>query len=155
MKRVVMLVLALLVAMTGCESASSSMPPPPISYEPVGELTGTWMGTWAGSPLTLVVVKYEEAAPYSGLYFGPWLIAGVQYPGLTGVLTFASSGSPTSVRFDGWIYSSRPFTAFVQARSLDGDLYLRLLAGGTGVLIGDGYSTFGWGPKGPVELTHQ
>ena len=147
--------LALLVAITGCESGRSSVPPAPISSDPVGELPGTWTGTWGGTPLTLVIVEHTESAPYSGLYFGPWLISGGRYPGIGGILTYARSGSPTSVRFDGWIYSSRPFTVFILARPLDGDLHVRLHGAGPGVLTGEGHSTFRWGPQGIVELTRR
>ncbi len=155
MNRALVLGLALVVAIGGCESGRSSAPPPPLAYEPVGELTGTWTGTWGGSPLTLLIVEHTEGAPYSGLYFGPWLISGGRYPGIAGVLTYARSGAPTSVRFDGWISSSQPFTVFVQARPLDGDLQMWLHGAGTGVLIGDGRSTFGWGPQGSIELTRR
>jgi hypothetical protein len=147
--------LAFLVVMSGSASAQVSVPKPAIAYEPVGELTGTWSGTWGGSPLTLLIVEQTEGAPYSGLYFGPWLIAGGRYPGISGVLTYARSGSPMSVRFDGWISSGQPFTVLIQARPLDGDLYMRLRAAGAGVLVGDGDSTFGWGPKGQIGLTRR
>ena len=150
-----MLGLALFIAVTGCESARSPAPPPPTSYDPGGELTGTWTGSWGGTPLTLVIVEHTEGAPYSGLYFGPWLIAGGRYPGIAGVLTYASRGVPTSVRFDGWIYSSRPFTVLVRAEALDGQLDVHLRGAGADRLIGEGQSTFRWGPRGPVELTHR
>ncbi len=150
-----MLGLALLVAVTGCESARSPAPPIPTSYDPVGELTGTWTGSWGGTPLTLVIVEHTEGAPYSGLYFGPWLIAGGRYPGIAGILTYASNGSSTSVRFDGWIYSSRPFTVLVRAEALDGQVHVRLRGAGADRLIGEGQSTFRWGPQGPVELTRR
>jgi hypothetical protein len=147
--------LILLVTVTGCTSARSSAPPLPIVYEPVGELTGTWTGSWGGTPLTLVVVEHTEGASYSGLYFGPWLIAGGRYPGIAGVMTFARSGAPTSVQFNGWIYSSRPFTVLVRAEPLDGPLHVRLRSAGAGALTGEGESTFRWGPHGHVELTRR
>lgn len=150
---VLVLGLALLIAVTGC--AHSAAPPPPIAYEPVGELAGTWTGTWGGTPLTLVIVEHTEGAPYSGLYFGPWLVAGGRYPGISGVLTYSSSGSPASVRFNGWIYSSRPFTLRVLAEAPDGQLHARLRGAGAGGLAGEGESTFRWGPQGPIELSRR
>jgi hypothetical protein len=153
--RVLLLASALLVALTGCESGRPSAPLPPIAYEPVGELTGAWAGTWGGTPLTLLVTEQTEAAPYSGLYVGPWLISGGRYPGVSGILTYARGGSPTSVRFDGWIYSSRPFTVLIHARPIDGELHIRLHGAGAGVLSGEGQATFGWAPRGPVELTRR
>lgn len=146
--------LALVLSLGGCRSAPLP-PPPPVSYEPVGELGGTWSGRWGETPLTLVITEETEGAPYSGLYFGPWLVAGSRYPGIGGILTFASAGSPATVRFDGWIYSSRPFTVFVRAEALDGPLQMRLNGGGAGRLIGEGQSMFRWGPQGPIELTRQ
>jgi hypothetical protein len=80
----------------------------PVSYEHVGELTGTWSGTWGGTPMTLVIVEHTEGVPYSGLYFGPWLIAGGRYPGIAGVLTYASSGAPNSKQFKGWATRAGP-----------------------------------------------
>jgi len=147
--------LAVLLAVTGCESARSSPPPLPTSYDPVGELTGTWTGTWGGTPLTLVIIEHTEGAPYSGLYFGPWLIAGGRYPGIAGVLIYARSGLPTSVQFKGWIYSSRPFTVGILAEPPDGQLHARLRGAGAGGLTGEGESTFRWGPRGRVELTRR
>ena len=149
------LALIILVAAAGCESARSSAPPPPVAYEPVGELMGTWTGTWGGTPLTLVIAEHTEGAPYSGLYFGPWLIAGGRYPGVAGVLSYARQGTPTSVRFQGWLYSSRPFTLLVLAEPLDGQLHLRLRGAGAGELIGEGQSEFRWGPQGRIELTRR
>jgi hypothetical protein len=153
--RVLALGLAFFIAITGCESAHPPAPPPRISYDPVGELAGTWTGSWGGMPLTLLIVEHTEGAPYSGLYFGPWLIAGGRYPGITGILTYASDGSPTTVQFVGWIYSSQPFTIVVRAEPLDGELHLRLGGGGAGRLIGEGQATFRWGPRGPIALTRR
>ncbi|MGH2687618.1 MAG: hypothetical protein ACRDKW_02255 [Actinomycetota bacterium] len=144
---------ALLMAGAGCQSARSSPPPGALSSAAVGELTGTWTGTWGGTPLTLVIVEHTESAPYSGLYFGPWLVAGGRYPGIAGVLTYTGSGAPTSVAFNGRIHSSRPLIVFVLAQALDGQLQMRLRGAGTGRLTGEGQSTFRWGPQGPVELT--
>lgn len=148
-----MLALAVLVAVTGCASWRSPEPPPTVAYDPVGELTGTWTGTWGGTPLTLVIVEHTEGAPYSGLYFGPWLIAGGRYPGLSGVVSYSSGGAPTSTRFVGWIYSSRPFIVRVLAEPPDGQLHARLRGAGASALAGEGESTFRWGPQGHIELT--
>jgi hypothetical protein len=145
----------LLVAVTGCESARSSAPPPRAAYEPVGELTGTWTGTWGGMPVTLLIAEHTEGASYSGLYVGPWLVAGGSYPGISGILTYERSGSQASMRFNGWIHSSRPFVAVLVAEPPDGPLRLRLQGAGPGRLTGEGQSTFRWGPHGPVALAHR
>ena len=152
---VVVLGLMLFVAVIGCESARSSALVLPISYGPVGELPGTWTGTWGVAPLTLVILEHTDGAPYSGLYFGPWLISGGRYPGIAGILIYASSGSPTSVRFDGWIYSSQPFTVLIRAEPPDGQLHAHLRGVGADRLIGEGQSTFRWGPRGLIELTRR
>jgi hypothetical protein len=149
----VAVVAILLLALAGCQSTGSSSPPLPLSYEPVGELTGTWRGTWAGTPMTLVIAEYTEDAPYSGLYFGPWLIAGGRYPGVSGILTYARAGSSISTRFKGWIHSSRPLALLVAAEPLDGRIHARLRGAGPGTLTGEGESEFYWGPRGSIELS--
>jgi hypothetical protein len=146
---------ALLLAIAGCESARSAATPGPTSYDAVGELVGTWIGTWGNTLLTLVVIEHTESAPYSGLYVGSWLVAGGRYPGIAGILTYARAGAPATTRFNGWIYSSRPFTALVLAEPPDGQLHIRLRGTGAGALTGEGQSTFGWGPQGFVELTRR
>jgi hypothetical protein len=146
---------ALLLAIAGCESARPAAPPGPLAYEAVGELMGTWIGTWGDTLLTLVVVDHTESAPYSGLYVGPWLVAGGSYPGISGILTYERSGSQASMRFNGWIHSSRPFVAVLVAEPPDGPLRLRLQGAGPGRLTGEGQSTFRWGPHGPVALAHR
>jgi hypothetical protein len=144
---------ALLIAAAACESArSAAPPPPPTSYDPVGELIGTWRGTWGGTPLTLVIAEHSEGAPYSGLYFGPWLVSGGSYPGIAGILTYARGDSAISTQCKGWIYSSRPFTLLLVAAPLDGQLHVRLRGAGAGELTGEGQSEFRWGPQGRVEL---
>jgi hypothetical protein len=143
----------LLLALAGCQSTGPSSPPLPVSYEPVGELTGTWRGTWNGTPMALVIAEYTEDAPYSGLYFGPWLIAGGRYPGVSGILTYTRAGSAISTQFKGWIYSSRPLALLVAAEPIDGRIHARLRGAGAGALTGDGESEFYWGPRGPIDLT--
>ena len=118
-------------------------------------MTGTWTGTCGDTPMTLAIVEHTDGAPYSGLYFGPWLIAGGRYPGVAGVLTYTRSGSPVSTQFKGWIYSSRPLTVLVLAEPPDGQLRVRLRGAGTGALTGEGKSEFYWGPQGRVELTRR
>ena len=153
-RAILVLVSAIVIGLAGCES-SRPAPPPVISYEAIGELRGIWTGTWGGTPLTLSIVDENESAPYSGLYFGPWLIAGQRYAGISGIVTYSSDGSPSSAQFTGWIYSLRPFTAFILAEPPAGQLDLRLKGAGPGRLAGEGRSTFRWGPRGSIELTRR
>jgi hypothetical protein len=147
----------LLLAVAGCETARPVTPPPAAvaGADAVGELRGTWTGTWAGTPLTLLVVEHTESAPYSGFYFGPWLVSGGRYPGIDGVMTYLNGRSATTVRFNGWIHSSRPFSVALLAEPPGGQLYMRLNGAGAGVLIGEGSSTFSWVPHGTVQLTRR
>jgi hypothetical protein len=146
--------LALLVAMAGCESAGPAAAPA-VSRGPVGEVAGTWTGTWGGTPLTLAITEHSESAPYSGLYLGPWLISGQRYPGLAGIMTYASGGWPRSVHFNGWITSGQPFMVLIAAEPPDGPLQLRLKADGADRLTGEGSSSARWGPRGAVEVTRR
>ena len=141
--------LAIFIAAAGCESWRPPAPPPlPTSYDPIDDLTGSWMGTCGGRPLTLVIVE-----PYPGLYLSPWLIAGGRYPGVSSVFTFSRSGAPVSVGFNGWIYSSRPFTWLVVAEPLDGARSTPVRAGPAPVSSPVRATLSSTGPQGRVDPT--
>lgn len=147
-------VVAIALLLAGC--AGPSGPPTVPATAPTtaaADLRGTWRGTWGGAPLTLLVTDQTDSAPYSGLFFGPWLVSGRRYPGVSGTMTYTDRGAAISVRFDGWIRADRPLMLLIASAPLDGPQQLTLKATGAASLTGDGESDFRWGPRGAIELT--
>ncbi len=118
---------------------------------PAEDLRGTWTGTWGGTPLTLVITGQEEAAGYSGLYLGAWLLFGRREPGLSGVITFQERGRAVSTAVQGWLLGSAGLV--LRSETTRGTHELRLRAAGARRLTGTGESSVPWGPQGAVELT--
>jgi hypothetical protein len=138
-------VLALLTA--GCVSA----PPPPAASAP--DLRGTWTGTWAGAPLTLIVTEQRSGHGDSGLVIGPWQVLGEHYPTVGGVITSQIGGEPVSTRMDGLVADAGGrLVVNLRARSRAGEQRLTLRLVAPDRLEGNGDSQYGWGPQGPVQL---
>ena len=147
--RTAVLVLALIVA--GC--ATSPRPETVGAGMPLSDFGGTWTGTWAGTPLSLLLVRDTEASAPSGVYVGSWLVLGQARPSFSGVITFSRRGEPVSTRAQAWATSSNGALALlVQAAPTDGDQELRLRSVDGQRLAGTGRSSFPWGPQGAVEL---
>lgn len=149
MRRALAAGLVLLAA--GC----ATLPPPPPPLPPGAlrpELRGTWSGTWAGAPVSLVVTEQDDYAMPAGVLIGPWSLAG-RRPGVGGVLTFSLRGQQTSANARGWLGgAARAPALVVVAEVADGTVALDLRAEPDGRLRGVGTSSFAWGPRGPVEL---
>lgn len=137
--------LTLAVALAGCATPlaapSGSLP----------DLAGTWSGTWGGQPARLVVTEQGDQTA-SGINLGPWPIAGGRLPGLSGVLTFASGGQPTTVnvrgRFGG---SGGRLTLVLESVAADGPSFTLTEVTPTR-LAGVGTQSAPWQPNGSVEL---
>jgi hypothetical protein len=150
-----LLALAFVALLAGCAPA-----PPPLAPLPPGaavqtqDLRGTWAGTWAGSPLMLVVTSQQDVAT-SDVTIGPWPIGGHVGPGITGVLTYAAAGRPTSVNVTGRLggLGGRP-TLVLQPAGQIGQ-FMTLTVMDSNRLIGMGRSHAQWDPEGPVELVRQ
>lgn len=142
---------ALVAACATSAPATVSLTPP---GAPASDLSGTWTGAWGGSPLTLVVTDYDESAPYSGVFVGPFMALGRREPALSGVMTYAARDGRRSVSVQGWVRTvDRRPSLLVYAVSPDGSQELRLTTMGEGQLAGTGSSSFPWGPQGAVTLT--
>ena len=144
-----LLVVALALVVAGC--ATSQVVPPPAVSAP--DLRGTWIGTWGGTPLTVLVTEQRNGHGDSGLVIGPWQVLGQPYPTVIGVLTESIRGEMVSTHMDGLLSDSGGrlvVTVRVRAAAGDQRLTLRLVA--TDRLEGMGDSQYAWGPQGPVEL---
>jgi hypothetical protein len=148
------LALALLLLLPGCGPALQPLPP----SVPVPDLRGTWAGTWGGTPLTLTVVEVEENFGPSRISVGPVplgsILGGQTVPTIAGVMTMTVRGAAVSTSVAGRLgsYAGR-ISMVLSARTPDGDEELFLTSVEPGRLTGSGDSTFGWGPRGPIELT--
>ena len=132
-------------------------PTPPLTT-PVGsvpDLRGTWKGTWGGTPLTLVILEQQDAAPADGVSIGPWHVLGRDLPGVSGVLTFTVRGEPVSVNVQGRLGSSNGrLTLVLEPLTVNGG-QITLAWRGEHRLAGAGTSRRSWEPQGLVELVRQ
>jgi hypothetical protein len=145
----------LLVALLGGCAVSPPLPPPPTG--PVPDLIGTWRGTWGGEPLVLLITEQTAHSGYSGIFFGDYQLGGPHRPGISGVLTSTIRGEAVSARAEGWAGNDATgrLLLLVQSDSPAGLQRLTLARVRPDRLQGSGESSFGWGPRGPAELTRQ
>ena len=127
----------------------------PVLTQPTGDvpdLRGTWRGTWAATPVTLVVIEQGGTARQGGISIGPWPLTGAGLPSFSGMLTFVSNGAPITVnvqgRFGDW---DGGFTLVVEALTRDRQ-QLVFTHVGDHHLAGFGTSRLDWDPRGPVDL---
>lgn len=150
-----MRVLILLAAVAGCAEplavSPTSLAPP---AGPVPDLAGTWSGTWSGQPARLVVTQQGDTST-SAVNIGPWPVLGRRLPGLSGVLTFASGGQPTTVHVRGYFGDSggRP-TLVLESVAADGPS-LTLTEVSPGRLAGVGTPSLPWHPRGSIQLQRE
>jgi hypothetical protein len=144
-----------LLALAAC--AGPAIPPPPPPGTAVPDLRGTWTGTWAGAPVTLVIAEQVEEGPGAGgLYVGTAHVLGERQPTLAGVLTFTDPTGPTTTHARGWVGAEgRRLRLLVVGTPGAGDIALDLALEPDGQLTGTGWSAFRWGPRGPVTLTRR
>jgi hypothetical protein len=152
MRRLVALLLAALLG--GC-AVGPPWPPPPSG--PVPDLIGTWRGTWGGEPLALLILQQTAHSGYSGIFLGDYQLGGPHRPGISGVLTSTIRGEAVSARAEGWAGNDATgrLLLLVQSDSPAGVQRLTLARVGRDQLQGTGESSFGWGPRGPAQLTRQ
>jgi hypothetical protein len=120
----------------------------------VGDIHGSWRGTWGGAPAALLITDQQLHAGYSGLYIGNYQLLGNEQPGVSGILTSQIDKEQTSVRAYGWFGGvGGQLTLRILADSPSGQQRLTLRPDGPDRLVGVGESSFRWGPSGPIELT--
>jgi hypothetical protein len=144
----------LFLALAGCAHTVDLAPPPPATAVP--DLRGTWMGTWGGTPVRLVISEQTELGAYSGVYLGPVQLLGQRRPGVSGVITSTIAGAPVSASAEGWLgYSNGKLTLLVKAETSAGPQQLTLNRTADDRWSGRGESGFPWGPQGAVEIARQ
>jgi hypothetical protein len=150
----------LLVALAvGAASAQQPAPPAP-APQAWPDLSGSWKGTWGGSPATLVIFKRSEAAFVSqalgGMYNFAQAVVGQNDGDVQGTLSTSGAAGPLSVSVAGrlGVFNNR-LTLVLNARPGFGINDYQELVFTTVTaqqLQGSGTSTMQWGPNGPIDL---
>ena len=143
------LVLGLVLTMAACSTGPVLAPP---TFD-VPDLRGTWRGTWASTPVTLVVVEQGGTARQGGISVGPWPLTGPGLPSFDGMLTFVSNGKPITVNAQGRFGDLDGRLAVVVDALTADRQQLVLSYVSEQVLAGFGTSRLDWDPRGPVDLT--
>src|SRR5262245_21775304 len=93
--------LAILVAVLlgGCV-VTPPVGPPAVSPP---DLRGTWIGTWGGTPLRIIVIDQQISTGDSGLVIGSWQLLGQYYPTVNGTMTTTIGGESISTNMTGLI----------------------------------------------------
>ena len=144
-------VILLVIALAGCAQTADLAPPPSPTALP--DLRGTWVGTWGGAPMQLVIVEHRELGDYAGIYLGPVQVLGRRRPGVAGVLTSTIAGAPVSVNAEGWLGSvNGKLTLLLRATTPSGSQQLTLAQTAGDRWSGRGESEFPWGPRGEIEI---
>jgi len=146
------LVLALAILSAGCVVTPPAGPPavaPP-------DLRGTWVGTWGGTPLSLVVTDQRISTGDSGLVIGSWQLLGQYYPTLDGVMTTTIRGESITTNVTGQIWQSGEFFGItIRGRASAGDQQMTVKLVEEDRLEGMGQSQYTWGPQGPVQAVRR
>lgn len=147
--------MVLLVALFGCTQTVDQAPPPAATAGP-DDLRGTWVGTWGGAPVQLVLVEQRELGDDSGVYFGPVQVLGRRRPGVAGVLTSTVAGAPVSVNAEGWLGNiGGRLTLLLRATTTSGFQQITLARTADDRWSGRGESEFSWGPQGAIEIVRR
>jgi len=131
-----------------------STAPPPLAT-PAGrlpDLRGTWTGTWAGTPVTLVILDQSDAAPVEGVSVGPWQVFGRNLPGVSGILTVKIRSEMVSINVQGRLGTSNGRLALELVPATVNGGWISLTRLGENRMIGTGVGQMSWEPRGPVEL---
>jgi hypothetical protein len=145
-------VFVLLVALAGCAQTVDQAPSPPATAGP-DDLRGSWVGTWGGAPVQLVIAEQVELGERSGIYFGPVQVLGRRRPGIAGVLTSTIAGAPVSANAEGWLGNvGGRLTLLLRATTIAGIQQMTLARSAPDRWTGRGESEFAWGPQGPIAI---
>jgi len=124
---------------------------PPPAAQVVPDLRGTWTGTWAQRPMTLLLLKQEEF-PVGSVYIGPWAPFAQRELGLSGILTFTVRDEAISVNVRGRFAGSNGGRALVLEPLTANGQQIVLTRVERDYLSGVGTSRASWEPSCPVEL---
>lgn len=148
------LCLAILAALllAGCV-VTPPVGPPAVSPP---DLRGTWIGTWGGTPLRIVVLDQHIGTGDSGVVIGSWQILGQYYPTVNGTMTTTIGGEAISTNMTGLIAETRQgYSLTLHGRSTAGDQEMRVRLVEDDLLEGAGQSQYAWGPQGLVQAARR
>jgi hypothetical protein len=131
---------------------------PPVGPPAVAppDLRGTWIGTWAGTPLRIVVLDQQISTGDSGLVLGSWQLLGQYYPTVNGVMTTTISGEEVSTNMTGLVaQTGQGFSLVLRGRASAGDQEMRVRLVEADRLEGEGQSQYSWGPQGSVQAVRR
>ncbi len=119
-----------------------SSTPNPTATDPVPDIRGTWRGTWAATPLTLLILSQEET-PVPGMF------------GVSGILTFSVRDEAISVNVQGRFGDANGRRTLVLDPQSGYGQQITLTRVDPDYMAGVGTSRANWEPSGPVELVRQ
>lgn len=146
--------LAVLVAflLGGCV-VTPPVGPPAVSPP---DLRATWIGTWGGTPLRIVVLEQKISTGDSGVVIGSWQLLGQYYPTVNGVMTTTIGGEAVSTNMTGLVAQvGQGYALTLRGRSAAGDQEIRVRLVEADRLEGEGQSQYTWGPQGSVQVVRQ
>jgi hypothetical protein len=91
--------MTVVVLTTGCV-VTPPVGPPAVSPP---DLRGTWVGTWGGTPLSIIVIAQDVGTGESGVVIGSWQLLGQYYPMVNGIMTTTIRGESVSTNMTGLI----------------------------------------------------
>jgi hypothetical protein len=146
MRRLLTMLAVLLLA--GCV-VTPPVGPPAVSPP---DLRGTWIGTWGGTPLRIVVLDQQISTGDSGVVLGSWQLLGQYYPTVNGVMTTTIDGEAVSTNMTGLVaQAGQGFSLVLRGRSTAGEQEMRVRLVEVDRLEGEGQSQYSWGPQGSVH----
>jgi hypothetical protein len=146
------LLVLLAVLSAGC-IVTPPVGPPAVSPP---DLRGTWVGTWGGTPLSIVVIDQQISTGDSGVVIGSWQLLGQYYPTVNGVMTTTISGESVSTNMTGLVSQwGQHFGVTIRGRSSAGEQEMTVKLVEADRLEGAGQSQYAWGPQGPVQAVRR
>jgi hypothetical protein len=143
----------LVAALLGGCVVTPPVGPPAVSPP---DLRGTWIGTWGGTPLRIVVIDQQISTGDSGVVIGSWQLLGQYYPTVNGTMTTTIGGEAISTNMTGLIaQAGQGYALTLRGRASAGDQELRVNLIEADRLIGVGQSQYSWGPQGSVQAVRQ
>jgi hypothetical protein len=142
----------LALLLTGCV-VTPPVGPPAVSPP---DLRGTWIGTWGGTPLRIVVLDQQIATGDSGVVIGSWHLLGQYYPTVNGVMTTTIGGEAVSTNMTGLVAQmGQGYSLTLRGRASAGDQEMRVRLVEADRLEGEGQSQYSWGPQGSVQAVRR
>jgi hypothetical protein len=147
---------ALALALACCLLGGCAQLQPLAAPDP--KLAGTYIGTWGGSPTTLVIQGFGTAPPDSGVFVGSVSVGGSSAMQVSGIITHPSPQGPVENTFTARVgYLGGQLILVMNLPTLEAmDNFEQLsLAVEGDALVGKAERNYPQGPKGPIRLVRQ